>query len=214
MVKNYKLALIGLLASCSLSNAMFRMARMLPRLSRLNNTPISRRCYRSASTRSERSKPKTKKRDMVLVPLNPYYIIDTPNGYFLFDRPPDDKNFYKYQKYEIPMDNAIIRGTKMKQVIGNKAYKSREWSENLGYIKFRLSKQQTTNLKNNLLNIFNDNNTSEYRGCFRKKGPLKVFNHNNDFAKIGLFSNLNLPLLLERRKEGSEDLNGIFKSGK
>ena len=203
MVKNYKLALIGLLASCSLSNAMLNVVRMLPRFNPHHKAPIiSGSRYHSTST-GRRSKPKTKKRRVVLVTSNPYYMSSMPGPLSITNN---------YQKYNMPDENEMIMKEKIRQAIGDEEYENGKVSERLGYCEFKLSNKQKTKLENSLLKIFNNNKLSKYKGYFRKNEPPIVFVKNDEIGKVGFFRDLNLNRLFECREEGDEELNGIFKS--
>lgn len=218
MVKNYKLALIGLLASCSLSNAMFRV--LLTRFNRLNrlNAPISGSRfsgsrYRSTSTRSRSKRVKPKRETVAFVPLNPH--VADHSCYYTEE---EKETFGKYQPYASIEENNILKEGKLRQTIGDKAYKSKKRCSLLGYITFELSDYEKLNLQNNLTTIYNDTfikpqtHSNRQQLALDKSKPTIVFNKNKDVGKIGPFKNLILPQLLEDRKNGDKELNDIFES--
>ena len=227
MVKNYKLALIGLLVSCSLSNAMLRMANLFSRLSRLNNTPISKRYYHPVSTKSERSKPK--KKWTVFVPRNPNLATQCDPMYKHYQQ----ETCEKYPVLEtVSLVKKKLMYEKLKQIVGNDAFGDDAYRETnisylLGYETFKLSARRRTKLTKNLAEIYN--NTFVERNqeepdryvltrneieALNKRKPIIVFSKNNHVGRVGLFEDLDVPLLYERRTEGNEELDGIFKSDK
>ncbi len=223
MVKNYKLALIVLLASCSMSNAMLRVTRLLSRPNRLNAP--SRSCYsgfprRTVSTRSKKLPKKNNRRVVALVVSNPHVLkkFNTERTFDLYSGRSRRKGFDSeapetFKEYSDKNTTLSAVGERLveeqiRKVVGDDAYENHRLIRPLGYLTFKLSDDETLNLKKNIPKIFNNNYFEEEVGFFNNKTtPLTEYD-----AKVGLFKNLNLDELYERRKEGNEDLNGIFKS--